>query len=168
MNGCVTLPIKERDTSCAPISLPAFTGMPFPKVLHRSETGCQVRSHLFKSLRNNLSNIFTGTIKQSGIENACVLQAPHPSATGRKSIFARQIAAQRVKEGAQMSPATANDGCIEKDPCHAADDRALACMNVSSLFTRVALILLILLLLFFVCNCCLRATAGVWTRAPGP
>lgn len=50
INGCVTFLIKERDTSCTPISLPALTGMPFPKVLHRSEPGCQVKSHLFKSL----------------------------------------------------------------------------------------------------------------------
>lgn len=35
--------IKERDTSSAPISLPALTDMAFPKVLHRSETGCQVK-----------------------------------------------------------------------------------------------------------------------------
>uniref|UniRef100_H3DIW6 RNA polymerase II associated protein 1 n=1 Tax=Tetraodon nigroviridis TaxID=99883 RepID=H3DIW6_TETNG len=89
--------IVERDTSCAPISLPAFTGMPFPKVLHRSETGCQV---------------------------------PHSSARGRKSIFARQIAAQRVKEGtaslvAGASPATVQtkDTCMDTDQCPAADDR---------------------------------------------
>uniref|UniRef100_A0AAQ5YKP3 RNA polymerase II associated protein 1 n=1 Tax=Amphiprion ocellaris TaxID=80972 RepID=A0AAQ5YKP3_AMPOC len=35
--------IVERDTSSAPISLPAFTGTAFPKVLHRSETNNQVR-----------------------------------------------------------------------------------------------------------------------------
>ncbi|XP_040917372.1 RNA polymerase II-associated protein 1 [Toxotes jaculatrix] len=58
--------IVERDTSSTPISLPAFTGMAFPKVMHRSETSSQVR----------LS-----------------------SAGGRKSIFACQIAAQRLKEG---------------------------------------------------------------------
>uniref|UniRef100_A0A3P8TYU8 RNA polymerase II associated protein 1 n=1 Tax=Amphiprion percula TaxID=161767 RepID=A0A3P8TYU8_AMPPE len=58
--------IVERDTSSAPISLPAFTGTAFPKVLHRSET-------------NN--------------------QPPQSSAGGKKSIFARQIAAQRLKEG---------------------------------------------------------------------
>ncbi|KAM6912894.1 RNA polymerase II-associated protein 1 [Xenentodon cancila] len=57
--------IVERDTSCAPVSLPAFTGMAFPKVLHRSETGNQV---------------------------------PPSSTGGKKSIFARQIAAQRLKE----------------------------------------------------------------------
>uniref|UniRef100_A0A3Q2W9B4 RNA polymerase II associated protein 1 n=1 Tax=Haplochromis burtoni TaxID=8153 RepID=A0A3Q2W9B4_HAPBU len=50
--------IVERDTSSTPISLPAFTGMAFPKVLHRSETSNQVK----------------------------------------KSIFARQIAAQKLKE----------------------------------------------------------------------
>lgn len=44
---------KERDTSCTPISLPALTGMPFPKVLHRSETDCQV-IHSFQSSRINL------------------------------------------------------------------------------------------------------------------
>uniref|UniRef100_A0A8C5N5T0 RNA polymerase II associated protein 1 n=1 Tax=Gouania willdenowi TaxID=441366 RepID=A0A8C5N5T0_GOUWI len=30
--------IVERDTSSVPVSLPAFTGMAFPKVLHRSQT----------------------------------------------------------------------------------------------------------------------------------
>ncbi|XP_053192305.1 RNA polymerase II-associated protein 1 [Scomber japonicus] len=58
--------IVERDTSSSPISLPAFTGIAFPKVMHRSATGSQV---------------------------------PLPSASGKKSIFARQIAAQRLKEG---------------------------------------------------------------------
>lgn len=58
--------IVERDTSSTPISLPAFTGLAFPKVMHRSETSCQV---------------------------------PLSSAGGKKSIFARQIAAQRLKEG---------------------------------------------------------------------
>ncbi|XP_029316428.1 LOW QUALITY PROTEIN: RNA polymerase II-associated protein 1 [Cottoperca gobio] len=58
--------IVERDTSSAPISLPALTGMAFPKVFHRSETSCEV---------------------------------PLSSAGGKKSIFARQIAAQRLKEG---------------------------------------------------------------------
>uniref|UniRef100_A0A8D0D1N6 RNA polymerase II associated protein 1 n=1 Tax=Sander lucioperca TaxID=283035 RepID=A0A8D0D1N6_SANLU len=58
--------IVERDTSSTPISLPALTGMAFPKVLHRSETSSQV---------------------------------PLSSAGGKKSIFARQIAAQRLKEG---------------------------------------------------------------------
>uniref|UniRef100_A0AAX7TTA7 RNA polymerase II associated protein 1 n=1 Tax=Astatotilapia calliptera TaxID=8154 RepID=A0AAX7TTA7_ASTCA len=59
--------IVERDTSSTPISLPAFTGMAFPKVLHRSETSNQVK-------------------------------APLSSAGGKKSIFARQIAAQKLKE----------------------------------------------------------------------
>ncbi|XP_054470154.1 RNA polymerase II-associated protein 1 [Anoplopoma fimbria] len=58
--------IVERDTSSTPISLPALTGIAFPKVLHRSETSSQV---------------------------------PLSSAVGKKSIFARQIAAQRLKEG---------------------------------------------------------------------
>ncbi|XP_039992722.1 RNA polymerase II-associated protein 1 [Xiphias gladius] len=58
--------IVERDTSSTPISLPAFTGMAFPKVIHRSETSSQV---------------------------------PLSSARGKKSIFACQIAAQRLKEG---------------------------------------------------------------------
>ncbi|XP_058471266.1 RNA polymerase II-associated protein 1 isoform X2 [Solea solea] len=58
--------IVERDTSSTPISLPAFTGVAFPKVVHRSE--------------NNI-------------------QAPLSSVGGKKSIFARQIAAQRLKEG---------------------------------------------------------------------
>uniref|UniRef100_A0AAQ5ZT51 RNA polymerase II associated protein 1 n=1 Tax=Amphiprion ocellaris TaxID=80972 RepID=A0AAQ5ZT51_AMPOC len=43
--------IVERDTSSAPISLPAFTGTAFPKVLHRSETNNQVRGpNVFSSL----------------------------------------------------------------------------------------------------------------------
>ncbi|XP_061599739.1 RNA polymerase II-associated protein 1 [Cololabis saira] len=58
--------IVERDTSCAQVSLPAFTGTAFPKVQHRSQTGNQV---------------------------------PPSSTGGKKSIFARQIAAQRFKEG---------------------------------------------------------------------
>ncbi|KAL3049240.1 hypothetical protein OYC64_008664 [Pagothenia borchgrevinki] len=58
--------IVERDTSSTPISLPAFTGLAFPKVMHRSENSCQVQPS---------------------------------SAGGKKSIFALQIAAQRLKEG---------------------------------------------------------------------
>ncbi|XP_062253047.1 RNA polymerase II-associated protein 1 [Platichthys flesus] len=58
--------IIERDTSSTPISLPAFTGLAFPKVVHRSENSSQV---------------------------------PLSSAGGKKSIFARQIAAQKLKEG---------------------------------------------------------------------
>ncbi|KAK2891816.1 RNA polymerase II-associated protein 1 isoform X2 [Channa argus] len=57
--------IVERDTSSTPVSLPVFTGMAFPKVLHRSETSSQV---------------------------------PLSLNGGKKSIFARQIAAQRLKE----------------------------------------------------------------------
>ncbi|KAK5886336.1 hypothetical protein CesoFtcFv8_017379 [Champsocephalus esox] len=58
--------IVERDTSSTPISLPALTGMAFPKVMHRSENSSQVQQS---------------------------------SAGGKKSIFALQIAAQRLKEG---------------------------------------------------------------------
>ncbi|XP_069574258.1 RNA polymerase II-associated protein 1 [Brachyistius frenatus] len=58
--------IVERDISSSPISLPVFTGLAFPKVLHRSETSSQV---------------------------------PLSSVGGKRSIFARQIAAQRLKEG---------------------------------------------------------------------
>uniref|UniRef100_A0A665VSB0 RNA polymerase II associated protein 1 n=1 Tax=Echeneis naucrates TaxID=173247 RepID=A0A665VSB0_ECHNA len=36
--------IVERDTSSTPISLPAFTGMAFPKVMHHSETSSQFYS----------------------------------------------------------------------------------------------------------------------------
>ncbi|XP_034530828.1 RNA polymerase II-associated protein 1 [Notolabrus celidotus] len=57
--------IVERDTTSAPISLPVFTGMAFPKVMHRSETSSQV---------------------------------PASSVGGKRSIFARHIAAQRLKE----------------------------------------------------------------------
>ncbi|XP_062325700.1 RNA polymerase II-associated protein 1 [Osmerus eperlanus] len=58
--------IVERDTSAIPVSLPAFTGTAFPKVLHRSDTEKQV---------------------------------PVLPGGGRRSIFARQIEAQRLKEG---------------------------------------------------------------------
>lgn len=66
--------IVERDTSCAPISLPAFTGLAFPKVLHRSETSSQV---------------------------------PSSSLKGKRSIFARQIAAQRLKEDKALKTSSA-------------------------------------------------------------
>uniref|UniRef100_A0A8C7KZJ3 RNA polymerase II associated protein 1 n=1 Tax=Oncorhynchus kisutch TaxID=8019 RepID=A0A8C7KZJ3_ONCKI len=56
--------IIERDTSTTPVSLPAFTGLAFPKVLHRPEMESMV-----------------------------------PAAGEKRSIFARQIAAQRIKEG---------------------------------------------------------------------
>ena len=36
-------PEQERDTSSTPISLPAFTGLAFPKVVHRSENSSQVQ-----------------------------------------------------------------------------------------------------------------------------
>uniref|UniRef100_A0A8C7KXQ3 RNA polymerase II associated protein 1 n=1 Tax=Oncorhynchus kisutch TaxID=8019 RepID=A0A8C7KXQ3_ONCKI len=58
--------IIERDTSTTPVSLPAFTGLAFPKVLHRPEMESMV-----------------------GV----------PAAGEKRSIFARQIAAQRIKEG---------------------------------------------------------------------
>uniref|UniRef100_A0AAV2JEN9 Tyrosine-protein kinase receptor n=1 Tax=Knipowitschia caucasica TaxID=637954 RepID=A0AAV2JEN9_KNICA len=58
--------IIEKDTSSVPVLLPEFTGLAFPKVLHRSQH-CEV---------------------------------PDASGPGRKrSIFARQITAQRIKEG---------------------------------------------------------------------
>uniref|UniRef100_A0A8C8CET4 RNA polymerase II associated protein 1 n=1 Tax=Oncorhynchus tshawytscha TaxID=74940 RepID=A0A8C8CET4_ONCTS len=56
--------IIERDTSTTPVSLPAFTGLAFPKVFHRPEMESMV-----------------------------------PAAGEKRSIFARQIAAQRIKEG---------------------------------------------------------------------
>lgn len=59
--------IIEKDTSSVPVSLPEFTGLAFPKVLHRSQ-------HSYET--------------------------PIASDSGRKkSIFARQITAQRLKEG---------------------------------------------------------------------
>ncbi|CAJ1073547.1 RNA polymerase II-associated protein 1 [Xyrichtys novacula] len=58
--------IVERDTTSTPVSLPALTGMAFPKVMHRSEISSQM---------------------------------PLSSVGGKKSIFARHIAAQRLKEG---------------------------------------------------------------------
>ncbi|KAL0969305.1 hypothetical protein UPYG_G00225320 [Umbra pygmaea] len=55
--------IIERDTSSTPVTLPAFTGLAFPKVLHRLE-----------------------------------MESPVPSTGGKRSIFAQQIAAQRINE----------------------------------------------------------------------
>lgn len=82
-------------------------------------------------------------------------QVPHSLSRGKKSIFAHQIAAQRVKEGtaslvAGMHPATIqkNDSSMDTDQRHATDDREFACLNVSSVFIEVPLILLVLLLLF--------------------
>uniref|UniRef100_A0A4W6FF74 RNA polymerase II associated protein 1 n=1 Tax=Lates calcarifer TaxID=8187 RepID=A0A4W6FF74_LATCA len=90
--------IVERDTSSTPISLPAFTGMAFPKVLHRSET------------------------------------------SRKKSIFARQIAAQRLKEGKtplHCAPETAQtpelreqnlppETSMDTDQCDAAGPRLVS------------------------------------------
>lgn len=135
INGCVTSLIKERDTSCASVSLPALTGLPFPKVLHRSETGCLVKSHSFKYFQNNLANVFHQRFwNMSGVKmHVSSKQVPHSLSRGKKSIFARQIAAQRVKEGteslvAQMHPATVqkNDSSMETEQCHATDDRELS------------------------------------------
>ncbi|KAJ3613048.1 hypothetical protein NHX12_019304 [Muraenolepis orangiensis] len=58
--------IVERDTSSAPISLPTFTNIAFPRVLRRTETDSKVLAAA--------------------------------SAGGRKSIFARQIAAVKLTE----------------------------------------------------------------------
>ncbi|XP_041809436.1 RNA polymerase II-associated protein 1 [Chelmon rostratus] len=85
--------IVERDTSSTPISLPALTGLAFPKVLHRSETSSQV---------------------------------PLSSVGGKKSIFARQIAAQRLKEGKtglHCAPAAAQtpEPSMDTDQCDAAE-----------------------------------------------
>lgn len=81
-------------------------------------------------------------------------QVPHSLSKGKKSIFARQIAAQRVKEGAAslvtgMHPGTVqkNDSCVEMDPCQATDDCEWACLNVF-VFTTVLPFVLVLLLLF--------------------
>lgn len=128
--------------------------MPFPKVLHRSETGGQVKSHSFKSFSK------TYFVRQFGTDQdlTCMYhfkQVPLSLSRGKKSIFARQIAAQRVKEGtaslaAEMHPATfqKNDSSMEMDQCHATDERELACLNVCFVFIKVPLIFLILLLLF--------------------
>lgn len=50
---------------------------------------------------------------------------PHSLSGGKKSIFARQIAAQRVKEGTEMHPATVqrNDCSMEIDPFRTPNDR---------------------------------------------
>lgn len=59
-------------------------------------------------------------------------KVPQSLSRGKKSIFAHQIAAQRLKEGAaSCTPETVqkNDSSMETDQCHAADDRELACLN---------------------------------------
>ncbi|XP_063355593.1 RNA polymerase II-associated protein 1 isoform X1 [Pelmatolapia mariae] len=88
--------IVERDTSSTPISLPAFTGMAFPKVLHRSETSNQV---------------------------------PLSSAGGKKSIFARQIAPQKLKEckttlHSSSEAAPTPETSMDTDQCDAAVEPA--------------------------------------------
>ncbi|XP_034381147.1 RNA polymerase II-associated protein 1 [Cyclopterus lumpus] len=105
--------IVERDTSSTPISLPAFTGMAFPKALHRSETSSQT---------------------------------PLSSTVGKKSIFARQIAAQRLKEGKtplHCAPKAAHthrgqnlppETNMDTDHCGAADDQPTAVSCRSLLF----------------------------------
>ncbi|XP_070776192.1 RNA polymerase II-associated protein 1 [Enoplosus armatus] len=99
--------IVERDTSSTLVSLPVFTGMAFPKVLHRSETSSQV---------------------------------PPSTAGGKKSIFSRQIAAQRRKEGktplhcapeAAQTPERTEQNLppetsMDTDQCDAADDQPAA------------------------------------------
>ncbi|XP_068615577.1 RNA polymerase II-associated protein 1-like [Brachionichthys hirsutus] len=86
--------IVERDISSAPISLPALTGVAFPRVLHRSENSCQV------------------PLSMSG---------------GKKSIFARQIAAQRIEAGQTpflVAPGTAltRETSMDTDQGDAVDD----------------------------------------------
>uniref|UniRef100_A0A669AW22 RNA polymerase II associated protein 1 n=1 Tax=Oreochromis niloticus TaxID=8128 RepID=A0A669AW22_ORENI len=86
--------IVERDTSSTPISLPAFTGMAFPKVLHRSETSNQVKNlHIFSSTNTFWKIFFLPSIPSSSslcsVEPAAVsgprlvsgqgLQGPHSS-----------------------------------------------------------------------------------------
>ncbi|XP_068195704.1 RNA polymerase II-associated protein 1 isoform X2 [Antennarius striatus] len=85
--------IVERDISSTPITLPALTGMAFPKVLHRSETSGQM---------------------------------PLSIPGGKKSIFARQIAAQRIKEGKTpfiVAPeaAVGRETRMDTDQCDAVD-----------------------------------------------
>ncbi|KAK5916828.1 hypothetical protein CgunFtcFv8_011771 [Champsocephalus gunnari] len=87
--------IVERDTSSTPISLPALTGMAFPKVMHRSENSSQVQQS---------------------------------SAGGKKSVFALQIAAQRLKEG------KAPLHCAPKAP-HTPEDREQNLQPESSMDT---------------------------------
>lgn len=59
--------IIEKDTSSVPVSVPEFTGLAFPKVLHRAQYSNEIPA---ASLRGH-----------------------------KKSIFAQQITAQRLKEG---------------------------------------------------------------------
>lgn len=118
--------------------------MPFPKVLHRSETGCQVKSLSFKIFfQNNWSNFHHQGLKRVYRSD----QVPQSLPRGKKSIFARQIAAQRVKEGTVAATVQKNDSCMETDH-HSADDCELACLNVF-VFTTVPLVLLVLLILLY-------------------
>ncbi|XP_020569360.1 RNA polymerase II-associated protein 1 isoform X1 [Oryzias latipes] len=98
--------IVERDTSSVPISLPAFTGMAFPKVMHRSETSSQVK-------------------------------APPSSVRGKKSIFARQIAAQKLNEAKtpqdDSSGSSQTSGLKEQNlPAETGMDIALSDASVAS------------------------------------
>lgn len=91
---------------------------------------------------------------------------PQSLSRGKKSIFARQIEAQRVKEGnvSLYDPETVqkNDSSMEMDQCHPADDRELASMNISSLYTKVALILSV-----FYLNSGPRLVTGQGLQGPG-
>lgn len=90
---------------------------------------------------------------------------PQSLSRGKKSIFARQIEAQRVKEGnvSLNAPETVQSrvhSSMEMDQCHPADDRELARLSISSVFTKVALIFISVVLDF-------RAKAGDRTGASG-
>ncbi|KAM3871245.1 RNA polymerase II-associated protein 1 [Diretmus argenteus] len=79
--------IIERDTSSAPISVPAFMSSAFPKVLHRSDDKVLLSS-----------------------------------AGGKRSIFSRQIAAQRLKEG-KTPLHCVSESSMDTDQSHATFDR---------------------------------------------
>nr|XP_061798928.1 RNA polymerase II-associated protein 1-like [Nerophis lumbriciformis] len=92
--------IVERDTSSIPISLPEFTGLAFPKALHRSANGFQV---------------------------------PLSAMGGKKSIFAQQIEAQRLKEGKPPLNFTSTYKPMEIDTTFPSGDSAPS--TVSTLVT---------------------------------
>ncbi|KAJ7988949.1 hypothetical protein DPEC_G00314490 [Dallia pectoralis] len=71
--------IIERDTSATPVSLPAFTGLAFPKVFRRPE-----------------------------------MESPVSTTGGKRSIFARQIAAQRIME--EKTPLQCAPGSMGQPP----------------------------------------------------
>lgn len=64
-------------------------------------------------------------------------RGPQSLSGGKKSIFARQIAARRLKEGAASlcTPETVQKSHSSMETDRAADDCELACLSVSSIYS---------------------------------